>query len=40
MRRLGRAEQAEGEIPSIDEVIARVEAVTTDDVDGRRRVLM
>jgi predicted Zn-dependent peptidase len=32
MRRLGRAELVEGEIPSLDEVIARVQAVTADDV--------
>jgi predicted Zn-dependent peptidase len=33
MRRLGRAELVEGEIPSLDEVIARIEAVTADDID-------
>jgi predicted Zn-dependent peptidase len=32
MRRIGRAEQAEGEVPAIDELVARVEAVTADDV--------
>jgi predicted Zn-dependent peptidase len=32
MRRIGRSEQVEGEIPSLDELVARVEAVTTDDV--------
>ncbi len=32
MRRLGRSELVEGEIPSLDELIARVEAVTADDV--------
>jgi predicted Zn-dependent peptidase len=31
MRRLGRAELVEGEIPSLDEVIARIEGVTADD---------
>ncbi len=33
MRRLGRAELVEGEIPSLDEVIARIEAVSADDID-------
>lgn len=33
MRRLGRAELVEGEIQSLDEVIARIEAVTADDID-------
>ena len=32
MRRIGRAEQVEGDIPSLDELVARVEAVTADDV--------
>ncbi len=32
MRRLGRSELVEGEIPSLEELIARVEAVTGDDV--------
>jgi predicted Zn-dependent peptidase len=32
MRRLGRSELVEGEIPSLEELIARVDAVTTDDV--------
>jgi predicted Zn-dependent peptidase len=32
MRRLGRSELIEGEIPSLEELIARVEAVTADDV--------
>jgi predicted Zn-dependent peptidase len=32
MRRLGRSEMIEGEIPSLDELIARVVAVTADDV--------
>ena len=32
MRRLGRSELIEGEIPSLEELIARVESVTTDDV--------
>jgi predicted Zn-dependent peptidase len=36
MRRLGRAELVEGEIPSVDELIARIEAVTADDI---RRVV-
>jgi predicted Zn-dependent peptidase len=33
MRRLGRAELVEGQIDSLDEVIARIEAVTADDID-------
>jgi predicted Zn-dependent peptidase len=33
MRRLGRAELVEGEIQSLDEVIARIDAVTADDID-------
>jgi len=32
MRRLGRSEMVEGEIPSLDDLIARVEAVSTADV--------
>jgi len=36
MRRLGRSELVEGEIPTLDEVIARIEAVTADDI---RRVV-
>jgi predicted Zn-dependent peptidase len=36
MRRLGRSELVEGEIPTLDEVIARIEAVTPDDA---RRVI-
>ncbi|HEV7525885.1 MAG TPA: pitrilysin family protein [Acidimicrobiia bacterium] len=32
MRRLGRSELVEGEIPSLDDLIARVDAVTADDV--------
>ena len=32
MRRLGRGELVEGEIPSLDELAARVDAVTLDDV--------
>ncbi len=36
MRRLGRSELVEGEIPTLDEVIARIEAVTVDDA---RRVI-
>ena len=36
MRRLGRSELVEGEIPRLDEVIARIEAVTADDT---RRVI-
>ena len=31
MRRLGRSELVEGEIPTLDEVIARIEGVTADD---------
>jgi predicted Zn-dependent peptidase len=33
MRRLGRSELVEGEVPSLDELVARVAAVTVDDVD-------
>jgi predicted Zn-dependent peptidase len=36
MRRLGRSELVEGEIPTLDSVIARIQAVTTDDA---RRVI-
>ena len=36
MRRLGRSELVEGEIPTLDEVVARIEAVTADDI---RRVV-
>ncbi|MGO9873921.1 MAG: M16 family metallopeptidase [Acidimicrobiia bacterium] len=36
MRRLGRSELVEGEIPTLDEVIARIDAVTLDDT---RRVI-
>jgi predicted Zn-dependent peptidase len=36
MRRLGRAELVEGEIPTLDDVIARIESVTLDDT---RRVI-
>jgi predicted Zn-dependent peptidase len=32
MRRLGRSELIEGEIPSLEELVARVDAVTPDDV--------
>jgi predicted Zn-dependent peptidase len=32
MRRIGRSEQVEHEIPSLDELVARVVAVTPDDV--------
>jgi predicted Zn-dependent peptidase len=32
MRRLGRSELVEGDIPSLDDLIARVDAVTADDV--------
>jgi predicted Zn-dependent peptidase len=32
MRRLGRSELVEGEIPSIDEIVARVDAVEAADV--------
>jgi predicted Zn-dependent peptidase len=32
MRRLGHSELVEGEIPDLDEVVARVEAVTDDDI--------
>jgi predicted Zn-dependent peptidase len=32
MRRLGRAELIEGEIPSLDEIVARIDAVRGDDV--------
>jgi predicted Zn-dependent peptidase len=33
MRRLGRAELIEGEIASLDEIVARIDAVTADDVE-------
>jgi predicted Zn-dependent peptidase len=33
MRRLGRAELIEGEIPSLDEIVARIDAVNGDDVE-------
>jgi predicted Zn-dependent peptidase len=36
MRRLGRSELVEGEIPTLDSVIARIDAVTVDDA---RRVI-
>jgi predicted Zn-dependent peptidase len=36
MRRLGRSELVEGEIPTLDEVIARIQSVTADDT---RRVI-
>jgi predicted Zn-dependent peptidase len=32
MRRLGRSELVEGEVPELDEVVARVDAVTDDDI--------
>lgn len=32
MRRIGRAELVEGEVPTLDELVSRVEAVTADDV--------
>jgi predicted Zn-dependent peptidase len=32
MRRIGRAEMVEGDIPSLDELVARIERVTSDDV--------
>jgi predicted Zn-dependent peptidase len=32
MRRLGRAEVVEGDVPSLDELVARIERVTPDDV--------
>ena len=32
MRRLGRAEMVEGDVPSLDELVARIERVTADDV--------
>ena len=32
MRRLGRAELIDGEIPSLDEIVARIDAVGSDDV--------
>ena len=32
MRRLGRAELIEGEIPTLDEIVGRIDAVTGDDV--------
>jgi len=33
MRRLGRAETVEHDVPSLDELVARIERVTADDVD-------
>ncbi len=36
MRRLGRAEMVEGDVPSLDELVARIERVTDDDI---RRVI-
>jgi predicted Zn-dependent peptidase len=36
MRRLGRAEMVEGDVPTLDEVVGRIERVTADDV---RRVI-
>jgi predicted Zn-dependent peptidase len=33
MRRIGRAEQVEGEVPTVDELVARVLAVGPDDVE-------
>ena len=33
MRRLGRSELVEGEIQSLDEIIARIEGVTADDIE-------
>jgi predicted Zn-dependent peptidase len=32
MRRLGRSELVEGEVPELDEVVARVDAVSDDDI--------
>jgi predicted Zn-dependent peptidase len=32
MRRLGRSELVEGEVPELDEIVARVEAVQSDDI--------
>ena len=32
MRRLGRAEMVEGDVPSLDELVARIEAVGHDEV--------
>ncbi|HEX5095918.1 MAG TPA: pitrilysin family protein [Acidimicrobiia bacterium] len=33
MRRIGRAEQVEGDVPTLDELVARVDAVTDDDIN-------
>jgi predicted Zn-dependent peptidase len=33
MRRIGRSEQVEGEVPTIDELVARVLAVGPDDIE-------
>jgi predicted Zn-dependent peptidase len=33
MRRLGRSELVEGEIPTIDELVARIDAVEASDID-------
>jgi predicted Zn-dependent peptidase len=32
MRRLGRSEMLEGDVPSLDEVVGRIERVTPDDI--------
>jgi predicted Zn-dependent peptidase len=32
MRRIGRSEQVEGEVPTLDELVARVDAITADDI--------
>src|SRR5439155_15409501 len=32
MRRIGRAETVEGDVPSVDEVVGRIEKVTREDV--------
>src|SRR5436190_9546405 len=32
MRRLGRSELIEGEVPSLEELVARIDVVTADDV--------
>ena len=33
MRRIGRSEQVEGDVPTLDELVARVDAITTADID-------
>jgi len=47
MRRIGRSEMIEGDVPSLDELVARIDRVTMEDVgrvierliDGHQRTL-